>query len=185
MSKKSSKPKSIEYLTSRRVVSLTTQLNQRIKQLRKQYKQLEELKKYVLGESTITTCLIERLPEIFEKKYQEKYGTTPNPFHFSKDRVPPLTEEELMIGSNHLLDPKIDLGNFPRLLNLQEENYLKTAQEQKEAAEGLQRLLESFDEEEFDHFNQFENERIQSPITNINNDNNNNNTNDNNDNEMK
>ena len=116
---------------SRKIASLTTQLQQRIKQLRKQYKQLEELKKFVLSESTQTTCLIERLPEIFEKLYQEKYGTTPGPFHFSKDRVPPLTEEELLVGSNHLLDPKIDLGNFPKLLNLQEENYLKTAQEQK------------------------------------------------------
>ena len=132
------------------LLSLNYQLEKRLIELKKQHKQLDELKKFVLGELSISTCLIERLSEIYEKKYQEKYHENPELFHFSKDRVPPLNEEQLMIGSQHIIDPTTDLSYFPRLLDLNEENYFKTPQEQKEAEERLQRVLEFENSQSYD-----------------------------------
>ncbi|BFU24448.1 hypothetical protein EHI8A_008290 [Entamoeba histolytica HM-1:IMSS-B] len=104
-------------------------LVERLKELRKQYQRLEELKKVVVKEFSATACLLDRLPEFYEQKYIEKFKCEPPPFHFSKDRVPPLDERQLEVGCSHLLNPSIELENFPQLIDLNEDNFFRTKEE--------------------------------------------------------
>ena len=124
---------------------LNNRLEKRLKQLRKEYKTLESLKKMILTELSSSQMLSDRLSQIFEIKYTDKFKRPPSPFHFSKDKVPPLDEQFLSKGTDHLLHPdSVDISNFPKLLDLNEENYFKTADEIRQFVE----LQENDDEYE-------------------------------------